>query len=827
MSTDSPPNLEELQKKFQAAKARIIELEKALQQKDMYAAIIEQCMEGIAAMDMDGKLLFCNQAFAKMHGFKTNEVIGKHISIFHTQDQLSEVDNNLQQIKQIGSSAAEIWHARRDGTPFPTYMNNSLLRDEAGTPIGMIGTMTDLSELQSLKDQLKLSKQQMTKILDSIPAMVFFKDTQNHFVFANDATCKALNRKKEEIIDRSAFDLGEDETIAQAYWEDDLEVIRTGKAKRNIIEPLLTDWTRWYRTDKIPFRLQNGEIDGVIGFAVEITELIETQKSLQESDARVRRAIDLAPFPIMIHAEDGEVICVSDVWIEMTGYNKEELSTVGDWTQRAYGQRHLLAREYIDKLYSLDAACDEGESTICTKAGKKRIWHFSSAPMGKLLDGRRLVITMAVDITERKQFEKKLAEAKDEAEHANQVKSEFLANMSHEIRTPMNVILGMNRLLLDTDLSQKQRKYLTTVHESSKSLLTILNDILDFSKIEAGQLTLQNRLFNLNRICDALLQVFTAKSEAKGIRLSVAVSPQIPVNLVGDDLRLNQILMNLVSNAIKFTASGPITISVELQSQQEGELELQFSVRDSGIGIAPEIQEKIFNRFTQADSSITRHFGGTGLGLAICQRLAEMLGGKIWVQSEPGKGSTFCFTALFRVAHHSACQEIAMQATCDKEVALSNKPLKILLVEDNRFNMDLVMAVLEQKGHSLTAAMNGVEALEVLSEANFDVILMDVQMPELDGIATTHCIRQCEQGNPADDNQLQKLLQRVAKQQQGQHTPIIAMTAHAMSGDREKCLAAGMDTYVSKPFKPDELFAVLQWICRIPCENEDEENNSL
>jgi PAS domain S-box-containing protein len=683
----------------------------------------------------------------------------------------------------------------------------------------LIETFVDITNLKRAEEALAASELRFRTIIDRSPVPLALVDGQQNITYVNTAFTTVFGYERDDVPTMNVWTQKSNPdgecrkvmSVADPEGQD--------QARSTPIETRIRCQNGSYRTVLASSTSLGASMSG----ATLVTLYDITQnRNLSE---RLKTIFEMASDGIHIVDATGNVRECSQSFARMLGYGLEEIAhlNVIDWDTNLSSETcSSQLRALIEKPTTFEAKHRRKDGSVLDVEINAR---------GLELDGSWFVYASSRDISDRKNHEKTLrlaqlqleksaarsAELATSALEASKAKSQFLANMSHEIRTPINGVIGMTSLLLDTELDPDQRRYAETVRMCSESLLTLINDILDFSKIEAGKLELEPLDFDLVALLDEFMSILTIRAQEKSLDLHSTVGPGVPRLLRGDPGRLRQIFINLGGNAIKFTNKGEVAVIVELavspKMANQGSVPtlLRFSIRDTGIGVPCNKLDTLFDKFTQADASTTRRYGGTGLGLAISKQLAELMGGTIGVTSEEGKGSVFWFTARFEAAlalspnattrdNDSPSASNASAAPNTNGGVLPNFDgckLRILLAEDNIVNQQVALGILRRLGLKADTVANGFEVLNAYELAAYDLILMDVQMPEMDGLAATRALRQAEQGTE-------------------RRAVVVAMTAHAMQGDAEKCLGAGMDDYIAKPVNPSTLAKLLgKWIGRL------------
>ncbi|HKQ84563.1 MAG TPA: ATP-binding protein [Steroidobacteraceae bacterium] len=489
-----------------------------------------------------------------------------------------------------------------------------------------------------------------------------------------------------------------------------------------------------------------------------------------------------------------EQLLEAGVDADIFAFMEQQVADAAKYRESLSAALELAGEGLFEEINLLDGRCLERHVTPL---------HIGHQLSGHVFSFRDVTERKRAEL-EQKKYELQLRRQNEALEKANRVKSEFLANMSHEIRTPMHAIISLSRLCLETQLDAQQRDYVEKVYSASQSLLRIIDDILDFSKLESGKMKIEAIGFRLSHVCDQVQSLMLPAAQEKGLSLSFNFAVDTALEVVGDPLRLGQVLLNLVSNAVKFTERGSIEVSATAKSSTADAVELEFSVRDTGIGLSPQECAGLFQSFSQADASTTRKYGGTGLGLAISKQLVELMGGSIRVDSKPGAGSTFTFIVRMARGNGTASGRIDVGGD-EQSIRAALSGMRVLVVEDNKINQQIARELLSRVGVVVTIAGNGLECLEVLARDTYDAILMDVQMPVLDGLETTRAIRE--------------RLRLTA-------LPVIAMTANAMEGDRQRCIAAGMNDYLPKPIEAEALLAALARWAVVPAQSSHATNDS-
>jgi len=635
-------------------------------------------------------------------------------------------------------------------------------------------------------------------LVDRLPIHVTRVDLDGRITFANETFCHLVGKPAEALIGLTDFDFSPAE-LAQKYQEDNRQVAASGTALHAIEENRLDGGLSYYEVWKLPVYNPSGQVVEIQAVFWDVTEREVNRAALAVERDLLRTLMDSLPDLIYVKDADGRYITVNRSLQKLWG-NPSLESIVG---RRVFDfVRADLAGIYDQAdqdVLRRDHAVIDSEEEVVTASGERRIYSTTKMPLHDQQGNVTGLVGIDRDITRRKRAEEELRQARQMADAANRAKSDFLANMSHEIRTPLNAVIGITDLLLEGDLGQTHRDYLEIIRDSGETLMVVINDILDFSKIEAGHLELESQAFNLPEVIRNATRALVLRAHGKAIDLACKIDDHVPDMVVGDSVRLRQVVTNLIGNAIKFTPQGSVTVSVRCLSDSPSDTDVQFEVCDTGIGIPADKLDHIFKAFAQADASTTRRFGGTGLGLAICTRLVQAMGGQLQVRSHVGTGSEFHFSLRLPKAKAVAIEaSTPVPALTEGEESTPGeldvqpkRSLRILLAEDSKMNQVLAIGILQREGHVVTVANDGQEAIEAFQSHPFDLILMDVQMPEVDGLQATTAIRELEASS-------------------GDHIPILAMTAHALTGDRERCLATGMDGYLSKPIRLKDLVRTIE-----------------
>ncbi len=680
------------------------------------------------------------------------------------------------------------------------------VQDSTGKYLFLQGVMLDLTESKQAEEALNKSEQEKAAILGGLKNVaVEYLDPEMQIIWVNTAIQKSLGLSEDEIRGKHCYEIiyGLESSCSGCTA---FKALRFGQSQEG--ELITPDGKTWLSRSS-PIKDANEKVTGVVHVAVNISGRKKAENARKESERRLADIINFLPDATFVIDRGGRVIAWNRAIEAMTGVKAGEMLGKGNYEYAIpfYGERRLVLIDLVQRsdqnfiknrynnIKSLENGTLVGEAHMPNLRGGEAYLLGSASALYDSAGNLWGAIESIRDITDRKHAEEYLQRAKEKAESATRAKSEFLANMSHEIRTPLNAIIGITGLLLDTPLSSDQRDCLETVQSSGDVLMSVINNILDFSKIEEGKRMREYQPFDLRKCIEDAMDLLAPKAAEKYLVLGCSVDDDVPERLLGDATSLYQVLINLLNNAVKFTDSGDISVHVSCRPLQGGKTELCFSVKDTGIGIPQDRMGGLFQPFSQVDMSITRRHGGTGLGLAISKKLVELMGGTIWAESEIGKGCTFHFTIQLERAGPKQYPETRVIPKKISSQADNLGRLRLLLAEDNLVNQKVALLMLKKLGIKADVAANGLEVMQALERQTYDVVLMDVQMPEMDGFEAAKAIRE-------------RWMERKPH--------IIAVTAHALEGDRKRCIEAGMDDYISKPVRLEELIEALGRCSPIP-----------
>jgi len=733
----------------------------------------------VTVIDDKGKIKRANQKFEQLTGLSSADVIGRSIWRLPSSLQKEHLFQNIKAVVDTGQVwKGEIVYYNVKGDCYTNAIVVPLSKNKGGNNDCLV-IQYDITREKKAEMALRKMEEENKVILANTQTLICTHDAEGVLLTINHEGAKMLGTTPNQLKGQSIKGYLGDKISLQDY----LSNILTNGYAEGIFKVTGHDGTKRSLLFKNVVCQRQGK-PYIIGSAVDITQTVQAQKELENQRSFISLIIDKSPNMIFVVNETNELSYVNKIAKSYFGLpNNKSVLTIDSAS---------LINEYFRQLFPLGKATFthelvnlNEECQLYNKSTQKCNWFKVQKTSFANNKGNKFLLVMATDITEKNFAERELIEAKKMVEKILLAKEQFFANMSHEIRTPLNSIIGFSHLMEDTALDENQMDYLQTIKIAGKNLLSIINDVLDLSKMVTGNLTLSNERMNLQEVVKNVARLFGTKVVEKNIFLKLAVSNSIPKNLFGDEDRLNQVLINLVSNAVKFTNQGGVKILVEqVVGVDKSRAYIRFEVKDTGIGIAKDKSKLIFQRFTQANNQIHKTFGGTGLGLNIVKNLIELFGGDITVESELNCGTSVIVIVPFEIDKQVRIPQT--DALPYKLTPWNEKPLHILLADDNNTNAKLAKRILEKKNCTVVHVRDGLEVLSALDVATYDLILMDVQMINLDGIETTRIIR--------------------ARKSADKNIPIIALTAHSFVGKIDICAGAGMNDYVSKPFSPDQLF---------------------
>lgn len=770
--------------------ASIVDITERKRSEERFRLVFEAAPSGMIMVDKHGKIVLLNSQAEELFGYSREELIGQSIELLVPESARGKHpdyrDAFFADLKaRAMGGGRDLYGLNKNGKQIPVEIGlNPLV---TGGESYVIASIVDISKRKAAEQELRQSEERFRQLMSGVKDYaIILLDVDGCVMSWNEGAQRIKGYYADEIIGRHFSCFYRTEDIEAGKPERELEAARRFERFEDEGWRVRKDGSRFVANVVIStLRDDSGELQGYVKVTRDITER-------KQAEERLRLVVEAAPSGMIMVDDKGKIVLVNSQAEHLFGYDREEL--LGHPIEMLVPVRFRDKHPGYRQSFSADPqtrAMGAGRDLFgVRKDGTEVPVEIGLNPLDT--EEGAFVLASVVDITERKRSEE-LGRARDKALQDSQLKSAFVANISHELRTPVSGIMGMNELLLETNLDEQQRMLAKSVSDAAQSLLSIINDLLDISKIEAGKTTLRKIPFGLISLVQDSVRMLADNARSKRLALNTNIDYSIPDYLVGDPDRIRQVLINLLGNAIKFTEKGVVSIEAKLEGEDEKEALIRFSVRDTGIGIAGENLNLLFQPFSQLDSSSRRRFGGTGLGLSISRQLVELMGGEIGVESQTGEGSTFSFRIPLQKLKHDAVPEKSGGETTAASVDIDRDKL-VLIVEDNATLQELAVRQLIGIGLEPQAVSTGLQAVNAAKEVPYDLILMDCNLPEMDGFEATRAIRRIDA-------------------ERGRHTYIIAMTASGMSGDADKCYAAGMDDYLMKPVTMAKLKEHIQkWI---------------